>query len=68
MKTLSLPAMGSVFATADSCSFPRRSISSAPAAMTLGSSRGRITSWTGGPWRRSITFQVAAPGRPPAGA
>ena len=40
--------------------------SSAPAAITFGSS-GRITSWTGGPGRRMVAFQVKPP-RPMTGS
>src|SRR5262249_11855937 len=49
-----------------SSSRPSRATSSAAAAITLGSSRGRMTSWTGSPWRRRTTFQVAEP-RPATG-
>ena len=49
---------------ARSSSRPSRATSSAPAAMTLGSSAGRMTSWTGGPARR---MRDLPGGRAPAG-
>ena len=61
MKTVAGPQSGSAGSASRAASAPSRATSSAPAAMTLGSCRGRITSWTGGPSRRIVTFQVADP-------